>query len=277
MHNTTPQWSDPRTAETVDERGNPVLQLGEGCPSLTKLLLEIAQLGTHLVQLHLRRHGRGSLHDVGAPRLSHNNAALLFEQPDRGLRRVERDPVLSHQRPVRRQPIAHRVVPCVDLASEQVSDATTRRLAITVDRLSTRDLNTHAVERTRRVSGQPLTGRTAASYCPATVELFSTTIGRQCMDGARYDSEPGEPTAAELAATNAVLPEYQQRVVREYWERLIEECYAQVADGPRPTSWLATRTEEQRRQRRAARRAAGAVVRELPVRRASGPDEREAA
>ncbi len=98
------------------------------------------------------------------------------------------------------------------------------------------------------------------------------------MEGARGDAH-GELGVGELVAMEGVrLPELERAAVREFWERVIEACLAEVAGGPRPTSWLAARSEEQRRERRAARRAAGAVVRELPVRRGvSGPDGREAA
>lgn len=98
------------------------------------------------------------------------------------------------------------------------------------------------------------------------------------MDGPMSDT-PGDLPVGSLVAMEGVrLSELERVAVREYWERVIEACRAEVADGPRPTSWLASRSEEQRRARRQARRATGAVVRELPVRRVvSGPDGREAA
>ncbi|MQA16164.1 MAG: hypothetical protein GEV09_19055 [Pseudonocardiaceae bacterium] len=97
------------------------------------------------------------------------------------------------------------------------------------------------------------------------------------MEGPRVRGN-GEVTPGELAAMEGVrLSEPDRLLVCEYWERVIGECYAQVADARRPTSWLVSRTAEQRRERRAARRAAGAVVRELPVRVVSVPDGREAA
>lgn len=98
------------------------------------------------------------------------------------------------------------------------------------------------------------------------------------MEGPRSDPAGGVPVGSLVAMEGVWLPELERVAVREYWERVIEACGAEVADGPRPTSWLATRTEEQRRARRAARRATDAVVRELPVRRGgSAPDGREAA
>lgn len=98
------------------------------------------------------------------------------------------------------------------------------------------------------------------------------------MEGPRSDPA-GRSAGSFVAMEGARLPECGRLAVREYWERVIEACYGEVAEAPRPTSWLATRTEEQRRARRAARRATGAVVRELPVRGvpAAGPDGREAA
>jgi hypothetical protein len=83
--------------------------------------------------------------------------------------------------------------------------------------------------------------------------------------------------AAELVAIEAELPEEQQLAVQDYLERVITECHAEIADAPRPPSWLVARTEGQRRIRREARRAAVAVVRELPVRRAADPGGSEAA
>jgi hypothetical protein len=93
------------------------------------------------------------------------------------------------------------------------------------------------------------------------------------MDG----SETEILDAAELAAIEAALPEEQRLAVRDYWERVITECGAEIADAPRPTSWLVARTNGQRRIRRGARRAAVAVVRKLPVRRVSDPGGSEAA
>lgn len=88
------------------------------------------------------------------------------------------------------------------------------------------------------------------------------------MDGWSYAAEIGEPTAAELAAMEVELPDYQRRAVQDYWERLIERCYGEVADAPQPTSWLVMSKADQRRIRREARRNAAAVVRALPVRQA---------
>jgi hypothetical protein len=97
------------------------------------------------------------------------------------------------------------------------------------------------------------------------------------MDGWSCAAEPGEPTAAELAATEVELPDYEQREVRAYWERLIERCYAEVADAPHPTPWLVMSKEDQRRIRREARRSAAAVVRALPIRQADLEGGSEAA
>lgn len=98
------------------------------------------------------------------------------------------------------------------------------------------------------------------------------------MEGPRSDPAGGLPVRSLVAMEGVWLPELERAAVREYWERVIEACRAEVAEAPRPTSWLATRTEEQRRARREARRATAGVVRELPVRRGvSGPDGREAA
>lgn len=96
---------------------------------------------------------------------------------------------------------------------------------------------------------------------------------------AEWGEAYGDPTPGELAAIEGMwLPDRERAAVREYWERVMASCRAQVVDRPWPTSWLATRTEEQRRARREARRATAGVVRELPVRRGgSGPDGREAA
>ncbi len=98
------------------------------------------------------------------------------------------------------------------------------------------------------------------------------------MEGPRGDRAGDLPVSSLVAMEGVRLPELERAAVREYWEGVIEACLAEVAGVPRPTSWLATRTEEQRRARREARRATAGVVRELPVRRGgSGPDGREAA
>jgi hypothetical protein len=88
-----------------------------------------------------------------------------------------------------------------------------------------------------------------------------------------------EIAPAELAAMESVrLCASDRRAVQEYWERVIEECRAEVAQAPRPTSALLDGSAAERRRRRRERRAVVAVVRELPVRRAvSGPDGREVA
>lgn len=86
-----------------------------------------------------------------------------------------------------------------------------------------------------------------------------------------------EPEPAALAAIEADLPEEQRLTVRDYWERVIAECRHEVADAPRPTSWLVARTGEQRRIRREARRTAVAMVRQLPTRRPTDPTGSEAA
>jgi hypothetical protein len=92
-----------------------------------------------------------------------------------------------------------------------------------------------------------------------------------------HQPEPTEPDAAELAAIEAQLPDEQRLAVRDFWEHVIAECRTEVADAPRPTSWLVASTAEQRRIRREARRAAVAAVRALPVRRTPGPSGSEAA
>lgn len=88
-----------------------------------------------------------------------------------------------------------------------------------------------------------------------------------------------EVPPADLAAMEFVwLSKPDQRAVREYWDRVIEECHADVAPAPRPTSALLDGSAAERRRRRIERRQAAAVVRELPLRReASGPDGREVA
>ena len=95
------------------------------------------------------------------------------------------------------------------------------------------------------------------------------------MDGESF-ADCDEPTAAELAATEAALPEYQRRAVRDYWDRLIEQCYAEVADAPRPTSALLDGSAAERRRRRMERRVLAALIRSLPVHQA-GADGSEAA
>ncbi|HEV7453581.1 MAG TPA: hypothetical protein VGO16_19840 [Pseudonocardiaceae bacterium] len=95
------------------------------------------------------------------------------------------------------------------------------------------------------------------------------------MDG--HEPEPAEPSAAEWAAIEAELPDEQRLAVRDFWEHVIAECRAEVADAPRPTSWLVASAAEQRHIRREARRVAVAAVRALPVRRTPGPSGSEAA
>lgn len=91
------------------------------------------------------------------------------------------------------------------------------------------------------------------------------------------DGMESQPDPAELAAIEAELPEEHRLAVRDYWERVIAECRKEVADAPRPTSWLLAKTGDQRRIRREARRTAVAMVRQLPVRRPTGPTGSEAA
>lgn len=83
---------------------------------------------------------------------------------------------------------------------------------------------------------------------------------------------------AGLAECLAPLDREGRRLVREYWERVIEECDAEVVAAPRPTSALLDGSAAERRRRRVERRQVAAVVRELPLRRgAFGPDGREVA
>lgn len=84
----------------------------------------------------------------------------------------------------------------------------------------------------------------------------------------RDELEPAELPAAELAAMDSVrLPELERLAVREFWERVVEQCRAEVAKAPRPTSALLDGSAVERRRRRMERRAVAAVVRVLPVRR----------
>jgi hypothetical protein len=83
--------------------------------------------------------------------------------------------------------------------------------------------------------------------------------------------------ATELAAIEAELPEEQRLVVQDYWEWVIMECRAELADAPRPASWRVARPEMPRRVGHGARRAVVAVVRELSGSRAAGSGGSEAA
>jgi hypothetical protein len=87
--------------------------------------------------------------------------------------------------------------------------------------------------------------------------------------------EGTEIAPRELAAMeSARLSDSERLALREYWDQMIEECRAEVAQAPEPTSALVDGSAAERRRRRMERRAVAAIVRELPVRRgnAVGPD-----
>lgn len=273
-HNTTPseQQSGSGATEPVNEHGYPLFERSDVPSRIAESVAEVAELGTHLVQLDLGRYGRRPLHDVRAALLPDHDPAFLLQQPDCCLRRVERDAVLCHQRSVRGQARTEGVGPGVDLRPKQLCDAMTRRSAVCVIYLVI-----HAAKRTASVLRQRLTATTGQGYCPATDRLYETLIEEEYMAGASYAVDPDEPSPDELAAMAADLPEHQRRAVWDYWESVLAECRAKVRDAPPPTSALLDGSAAERRYRRMERRALAAVVRELPVRMGSSRYGREAA
>ena len=126
-HNTTPNYRSPGYAvETVDQRADALLQLGDASAGTAKTVSKLAKLGTHSPQLGFGRWRGRAVYNEGAPRLANDDAPLSLQLPDRGLSGVQRDAVLGHERAVRGQPSSDGEPTGIDVCPEAVRHAPTR-------------------------------------------------------------------------------------------------------------------------------------------------------
>jgi len=126
-HNTTPDYRlSGHAVETVDQRADALLQLGDASAGTAKAVSKLAKLGPDSPQLGFGRWRGRPVDDEGAPRLADDDAPLLFQLPDRGLSGVQRDAVLAHERAVRGQPGSDGEPTGIDVGPEAVRHAPTR-------------------------------------------------------------------------------------------------------------------------------------------------------
>lgn len=240
-------WGVTGTDRVCEQRVQRTFSIGQGCAGTSHLLANCCEVGPFGARGLARSESVTGLGDESAAAWADHHATPGGEQSDRRLSRVNGDPVLAGQLPVRGQLVAGSEAAGVDLVREQLGEpvaGVSRSEQVVLCGFS------HESERTDRLK-TAVDPEEQRSYCRNTANRLKTVARPGVGDMGSNDEQIYRERFAPLS-------EGEQRAVRRRWEQLIREEWV-PAVRPMPRSVPLAELDE-RRERRSARRAVARIA-----------------